>query len=475
MIKRLTALLAVFLIILSIIPLQQAAASPKSIVVPDNYPSITAAIANALDGDIIYIRSGVYNEAAFSINKSITVRGENVINTIVKLEPPLENFTDILGHIHPIPSVAITINANNVKISGLTIASKGGISANGNGIELISNFITIGRSCSITGLNTVVARNTLTGDNWRMAGSYLTLADNTINAASNGIESNGSYCNIHGNNINGTLVIWGSMNNIVHNIFELMFIFYGDSNTIQDNSGEISLGNSDRSCSNNVVSGNLMKGPAVWGIWLGTFCRNNVFSDNYIVDEGYDQHGKDYNSGVILCNTRGIGTNNTFYHNVFVNNSVNVKFYNNITTGGNFWDNGIQGNYWSDYHGSDVDNDGIGDTPYVIDSANSDSHPLITPFNEPSITIAPPVYDPPINIPASTFLPQATSTPAASTPMTDPTKTETTNPTAQPTESNNPDSSVMIPEFAFVVIPILASVILIALIAARRLEKSKKP
>ena len=37
------------------------------------------------------------------------------------------------------------------------------------------------------------------------------------------------------------------------------------------------------------------------------------------------------------------------------------------------------GNYWDDYSGNDSNNDGIGDTPYLIDS-DSDDYPLVTPF-----------------------------------------------------------------------------------------------
>lgn len=53
-------------------------------------------------------------------------------------------------------------------------------------------------------------------------------------------------------------------------------------------------------------------------------------------------------------------TNNTLFKNNFYcekNHFLGVKQ--------NFWDNGTVGNYWKDYNGTDKDNDGIGDTPYI--------------------------------------------------------------------------------------------------------------
>jgi len=45
----------------------------------------------------------------------------------------------------------------------------------------------------------------------------------------------------------------------------------------------------------------------------------------------------------------------------------------------NIWDDGYPsgGNYWSDYSGVDVNGDGIGDTPYIIDADNQDRYPLM--------------------------------------------------------------------------------------------------
>jgi hypothetical protein len=67
--------------------LQLSNASRTIIAVPDDYPTITAAIANATDGDVIYVRNGVYNDSALIINKAITICGEDIRKTIINLTP----------------------------------------------------------------------------------------------------------------------------------------------------------------------------------------------------------------------------------------------------------------------------------------------------------------------------------------------------------------------------------------------------
>lgn len=72
---------------------------------------------------------------------------------------------------------------------------------------------------------------------------------------------------------------------------------------------------------------------------------------------------------------------NVVFHNNFGNNTRQVydiawehqEYLSSI----NIWDNGCEGNYWSDYNGRDPDHDGIGNTPYIIDGNNTDRYPLM--------------------------------------------------------------------------------------------------
>ncbi len=57
-------------------------------------------------------------------------------------------------------------------------------------------------------------------------------------------------------------------------------------------------------------------------------------------------------------------TNCTVHHNNFVDNVENVD--SNSCWGP--WDDGREGNYWSDYNGTDQDGDGIGDTPHIVET-----------------------------------------------------------------------------------------------------------
>ena len=49
---------------LLLLPMPRANVQPKTIVVPDDFQTITAAIGNATDGDTILVRSGTYEGPA---------------------------------------------------------------------------------------------------------------------------------------------------------------------------------------------------------------------------------------------------------------------------------------------------------------------------------------------------------------------------------------------------------------------------
>jgi parallel beta-helix repeat protein len=64
----------------------------------------------------------------------------------------------------------------------------------------------------------------------------------------------------------------------------------------------------------------------------------------------------------------------TIYKNNFINNSYQVQCsIQNLS-----WDNGAEGNFWSNHVGEDQNKDGIGDSPYIITANNQDNYPLIS-------------------------------------------------------------------------------------------------
>jgi parallel beta-helix repeat protein len=85
------------------------------------------------------------------------------------------------------------------------------------------------------------------------------------------------------------------------------------------------------------------------------------------------------------------------YDNNFINNTNNVV--NSAVMGASLgtiaiWNNGKIGNYWSDYFAKypnavEILNSGIGNTPYTIDSNNTDYYPLLAPYDISSNALKP--------------------------------------------------------------------------------------
>jgi len=187
-----------------------------------------------------------------------------------------------------------------------------------------------------------------------------------------------------------------SRNNVTNNRYGVFLrdssynIIFGNNMTVNGYYG-IFLSNSSYNCiSENEIIRNIDA-----GIFLTIHSSYNIVSGNHITSEGGTIEYPSKGSGVLIWqysnsnsfvgnvveNCWGIelslSLSNYIYDNSFINNTVQVSIRNST----NLWDNGFEGNYWSDYNGKDTDGDGIGDTPYIIDENNQDNYPLMNSPN----------------------------------------------------------------------------------------------
>jgi parallel beta-helix repeat protein len=162
---------------------------------------------------------------------------------------------------------------------------------------------------------------------------------------------------------------------------------YSNSLTIEQNvvgpdssSGILITNSLDFSVSDNYVHDNSGYGINVNASLDGLITGNNAY-ENYFDGIGISQGS---NGTTITGNS--IVNNEEFGIDVIDPNCVdNLIYDNNIINNGkqasvvspNSWDNGVEGNYWSDYTGVDQDHDGIGDTPYVLSTNDVDYFPLM--------------------------------------------------------------------------------------------------
>jgi parallel beta-helix repeat protein len=112
---------------------------------------------------------------------------------------------------------------------------------------------------------------------------------------------------------------------------------------------------------------------------------NNIVTGNSIIGSSYEGVGVYYSSGNVITsnsmtdNQIGIAfydsSNNLIVNNSFVSNTRQAYAESSL----NYWDNGSKGNYWSDYEGTDLNQDGIGDASYIIDVNSQDRYPLMKP------------------------------------------------------------------------------------------------
>jgi nitrous oxidase accessory protein len=401
MAKNATLMLVLILAASSLVSILPVKGEAKTILVPDDYPTIQAAISNAVDGDIVFVKRGTYNEEAININKSISLIGEGISKTVLSLNPPLVEVVYLLNRIW-VPATAITVNSDYAKLQGFTInlpnddyGVGSGISAVGDGITISDNAVA-NRSVYLRGSKLNIVNNSIPST-LELVGSNLTIANNTIK---DNLKIQGSFNLISANKIGSGyyfrgIYLNGSFNCVVGNSFSSMEIDDSNSNFIIGNSfvnldlTEFGKGG----CSDNIISKNRVTGNRGIndGIWLYNG-ENNTITANSIVNCEY---------GLTLGTTGSTAVANWIYLNNFVNNSRHVISLSGSDHTVNRFDNGVKGNYYEDYQGNDANWDGVGDSPYTVQETHwdeelrsdvtvvffQDNYPLMAPFDIDSVQI----------------------------------------------------------------------------------------
>jgi nitrous oxidase accessory protein len=396
-------LVLVFLTASGIITFLPVQAESRTIVVPDDYSTIKDAVNAAREGETIFVKKGTYEEKTLDIDKSISITAEDAEFTKLNLFPPFYSESDeIINFTFSWYGSAIIVNANDFKLSGFTINTPeitdipgGTISITGNRTQIIGNNITT--SLSVNGSYCNIAGNTFLMEA-SLYGSHDNVSENDI-IGSGGIYVFGVYNNVFSNNINGE-------DNMGIHIEGASCIIY--DNYITGNSG---IGGIYISSDETIVAKNLVDHSSI-GIKGGgsdnIICANKVTNNgvglladtriyNYWKAEATDSEGSNnYYANYIANNDVGTDINqysennvtSIFYHNNFIDNTYQVETADwDDVYGNDSFDNGEEGNYWSDYKGTDADGDGIGDTPYTIDNKRKDHFPLMNAFDIDSLEL----------------------------------------------------------------------------------------
>jgi len=221
-----------------------------------------------------------------------------------------------------------------------------------------------------------------------------------------------------------------SKNEIIANEKDGVYIDYSSNNAVTENhvTGNNGNGIFFKSIQDSNVTGNNITLNNGCGIGFGSG-PNGIIRENYISTNGKGIWISNAFENTITFNTitenngwgielEGSQKNNIIHHNNFINNNVTeglqvriagvwsfpglneplLKPFNQTLTepfnepeppkfvagAANVWDDGKEGNCWSDYttrypNASEIGNTGVGDTPYFINENNEDRHPLMSP------------------------------------------------------------------------------------------------
>jgi parallel beta-helix repeat protein len=347
---------------------------------------ITSEGNNVADNDVIYNIYGIYvsssgvnnivgNNASLSRAKGIFIINSSGISII-------DNYI----HAKDIISGAVILeDSRDIYIYGNSIIE--------DGIIIIGDFLENWNTLDIDTSNTVNGKTVYYWKN-RTGGTIPPNAGQVILA-------NCTNINIENQKLTsgsiGIQIGFSTNNTIVNNNISShkcgIYLFYSNKTDIIGNNASSNIGHgiylrySNENCvKDNIVLNNFYGIPVAYS-YDNNITNNNVSNNLYGIPL-FISSGTKVSGNTVSINDWGIyiyyfTPGNLIYHNNIINNTnqAHDESYNE-----NQWDNGypIGGNYWSDYTG--IDNykgpnqaipgcDGIGDTPYSVDS-----YPLMEPY-----------------------------------------------------------------------------------------------
>lgn len=296
------------------------------------YAALQEAINNANTGDMIFVSSGIYYESII-VNKTVSLVGEDKNSTII-------DGSNV--------ETVVEITSDNVSVVGFTVQNSNSTTGSSYaGIKIL------GQTCNVT--DNHVTRNRI--------GIFAASPRSRI--AENIVDNNGQGITLYASS-----EVTVEANNVTANTVGISLAFSANNIIVGNSATNSSTGGHGIVVSSNSLNNTLLHNDLAGnyhGIWISSSPNNSVLKNTL---------ANNTLLGIELANS----PNTTIYHNNFINNPKHVV----IDQTKSIWDNGYEGNFWSDHQSNDTDNDGVADTPYVIDSNNTDNYPLMNVYWDPS-------------------------------------------------------------------------------------------
>lgn len=331
----------------------------------DQYPTITAAIAAALDGDAVRLSPGVFQENVV-IDKPLSLLGSAEGRSVIDGSGT--------GHVVEITSPGVVVSGLDVRHSGDVIEKSEAciyvrrqaddVRVTGNTLSQCSFGVWVNGSRRPAIVDNIVSGYVRKFESDRGNGIHLwqiaegLIKGNRVFGVRDGILiTNSETTLIEGNRMNGVRFgihyMYSHDNRVVGNItcnsLVGQAIMFSKRLIITDNAV---LNNRDHGLFLRTVFDSKVSGNVAYGNNRGIFLNDSSFNEltrNWIQENA------------IGVNVVSGSEENVVVGNNFISNPVQVLFSWRYSQ---YWDNEQGGNYWSDYLGWDYDGDRIGDKIY---------------------------------------------------------------------------------------------------------------